>query len=39
MISHGAQVSLAIGITAALCLAAWRWAQHRLASLSHQERE
>ncbi len=35
MISHGAQVILAIGISSALCLTAWEWAQHWLARLSH----
>ncbi len=39
MISHGAQTILAIGISSALCLTAWEWAQRRLARLSHQERE
>jgi hypothetical protein len=39
MISHGAQVILAIAISSALCLPAWVWAQRRLARFSHQERE
>ena len=34
---HNAQVILAFGISAVLCLIAWSWARHRLAGSSHQE--
>jgi hypothetical protein len=39
MMSHSAQVILAISISGALCLTAWGWARHRLGRLSHPERE
>jgi hypothetical protein len=39
VMSHSAQVILAIGIAVTLCLTAWGWARHRLIRLSHPERE
>jgi len=39
MMSHSAQVILAISITATLCLTARGWARYRLGRLSHPERE